>query len=249
MARYYFYCTGGEVYGGPPSGNQTVKYTGGAGLNGSYACGDQPDDGWGRFRSLVMFNSTEIRSQLTNMRVTGCYINIFITDAYYDTFNLQVGTHNYTSVPDIWSASRVNPNRFIRNEQPHGQISMWNIGTAVGTEFKDGVTTGLALGPPPADSTNPNFFYTIAPNGDAREPVLIIDAESTNLAPNTPILSGPPASTVIDTLNTAFTASWVHSDPNGEPQAAYRFRRFTTGGATEFLNGSSFVAAKTDDIG
>jgi hypothetical protein len=244
MARYFFYCTGGEVYTG-----QNVKYTGGAGLNGGYACGDQPDDGFGRFRSLVMFNSNDIRTQLTNMRVTGCYISIYVLDAYYDTFNLQMGTHNYTAIPDVWSASRVNANRFSRNEQPHGQITMWNIGTTIGTEFKDGVTTGLALGPPPNDTDNPNFFYTIAPNGDSREPVLIIDAESTNLAPNTPVLTGPPASTVIDTQNSAFTASWVHSDPNGEAQAAYRFRRVTSGGATEYWNGSSFVPAQTDVVG
>jgi hypothetical protein len=240
MARYFFNCTGGRTYYDWNERYDTSDWP----IYDHYACGNYDGDGNGNYRSIVLFNSADIRSRLSGLRVTGCFLDIYVTDSEYDTFNLYIGTHNYTSAPDIWSSSRVNRNRLNRNEQPRGQISSWNIGTTIGTEFKDGVTTGIALGPPPSDDYN--YFYTIAPNGHSREPVLIIDAEAVNVAPNAPTLNAPAPDAVLDTFNSGVTFQWTHVDPNGDPMSAWRFRRRLPNGSYDYWNGTAFVPTQTD---
>lgn len=240
MARYFFNCSGGQTYAGNGSRNYDRS-----GYVGGYSW---IESNYGNRKALIMFPSSDIRTRLVGLRVTATYLDFYVKDVFYSEAIAVFGTHNYTAVPDVWSASRVRTNRIQRANTPVGQIRNFSLGTVIGTEFKDGVTTGLTVGPGP--STNENYFVEIAPNNDSREPVLIIDAEVENVAPNAPTLQEPPAGAVVNVANQGVSLRWTHNDPNGDPQGAFRVQRRRSNGSggyiTEWWDGSNFVATQTD---
>jgi hypothetical protein len=235
MARFFFNCTGGRTYDDDEYSYRTHAD------QSSYKQGNDPDWTGGNERALVMFNSTDIRTRLTGFRVTACSLDYYVTDIEGSQATMVWGTHNYTSLPANWSWSRVFDDRIEFQKFGTGRVTGMNLGVTIGTELKDAVSTGLLLGPAWEGSDADNFI-TIAPDGDVNEPVLIIDADSLNVAPLAPTLQEPAANAVINAQTTALKFRWAHSDPNGDIQAGWQFRRKKTDGSFDYWNGTAFQA-------
>lgn len=238
VARFYFNCTGGQAYTGSGS-----KYTSNDRAGGYVAGYSSVESSWGHRKSIALFNSADIRTRLQGYRVTGCSLDYYVKDVYGFFATVYMGTHNYTAVPDIWSSSRVKPNRVYRSLTSVGQVYGMSLGTTIGTEFKDGVTTGIAFGPMPSNSDS--YFYEIAPATDSRKPVLIIDAEVSNVPPTAPTLQEPISGKVLDIADQGASFKWQHNDPNNDPQVAYHFRRKKSDGTYDYWNGTAFTATDT----
>jgi hypothetical protein len=245
MARYYFNCTGGQTYNG--SGAKVSTTVSGRGYVAGYSSAESE---FGHRRSIALFNTSDIRNKLKNLRVTGCYLDYYVKDVFYTVATVSMGTHNYTAVPDVWSNSRVNEDRVRRSNTYVGQVYGMSLGAAIGAEFRDGVSTGIAFGPAPSNDNS--YFYEVAPNGHWYEPVLIIDADNAEVNPYAPTLQEPAADKVLDAFGLGVSFRWTHNDPNGDAQSAWRFRRRTTVAngtqpdVFDWWNGTAFVATQTD---
>jgi hypothetical protein len=246
--RFFYNCSGGSnYYGSDADFRQNQRYTVGD-RQGGWVSGYSPQEDYlGNRKVLILFPSSTIRSQLAGLRVTSCVLDFYVKDVYFSLSSPVFGTHTYTSVPDVWSSSRVNTNRVQRPNTPVGQVRSFSLGTTIGTEFKDGVTTGLTIGPGP--SRDVTYFCEVAPNGDSREPVLIIEAEVANQPPNPPVLVEPTAGAVVDIQHTGAVFRWNHSDPDNNPQSGWKFRRRRPNGSggfiTEWWNGTAFTTTDT----
>lgn len=237
MARFTFGCIGGNTYR-----DDNTDFND----NSGYFQGNNDDAGVdsGDMRSIVLFDSAAIRSALANYRITGCYIDFHVLAQQGSGCDLRIGTHNYTSNPSVWDDGRVNQQRLIYRKEGTGRVTGLSLGTTIGTEFKNGVSTGISFGPAPDDEYGD--YAKIAPDGATYEPVLYIDGELTNVAPNPPTLQSPAAGVVLDMSAVSVGFQWAHSDPNGDAQAAWRFRRKLPNGTFDWWNGTSFVATETE---
>lgn len=230
MTRYFFPCNGGATYddnGDYDDAHQEFYYQGWSDYSGNRS-------------SIVFFNASTIRSALTGQRVTAAGITVDIEQFGHsgDSCTLVIGTHNYTSAPSSVSSSRIHPNRVQRPNTVRGVVTEFPLGVTIGTELRDGVATGIYFGPGPTDS---DFYHAgIVIDGNATEPVLVIDAVLLNVAPTVPTLISPADNTVIDTVHNATPFKWVHNDPNGDPQAAWHFRRTRADGSFDYWNGTTF---------
>jgi hypothetical protein len=245
MTQYFFSCSGGQTYYGDNSRYDRND------RNGAYVAGWNQGEQWaGNRKALIFFNSTAIRSTLAGKKVTSCLLDFYVKNIFYDTIGgtAVFGIHNYTAIPDVWNSSRVQTNMVQRDDTFVGQIRNFSLGTTIGTAFKDGVATGLTLGPGPSNS---NFYFMeIAPSNDQRRPVLIIDAEVSNAPPGAPTLVEPVSGAVIDAATLGVSFKWNVND-TGDVQTGYRLQRRRPNTAspgnfiTEWWNGTDFVATET----
>jgi hypothetical protein len=249
--RTFFPCNGGSnYYGADADYRQNQRYTVGD-RGGAYVSGYSHNEDWlGNRKAILLFPSNTIRSTLANRRVTSCILEFYVRDVIGDSSRVVIGTHNYTSTPDVWSNSRVNTNRIQRPDTPVGQVTGFELGTQIGTEFKDGLATGITFGPGPSN-TSEAYFAEIASEDDwwFDGPVLIIEHEVANLAPDAPTLVDPVSNAVVDIYNKGKTFRWNHNDQNNDPQAGWKFTRRRPNGSggyiTEWWNGAMFTTTET----
>jgi hypothetical protein len=203
VARWFFPSTGGRTYRG--DGTHLTSET-------NYAQGQATFTPDGNRRSLVVFDTAHVRDVLSSQLITACYFDFYVEDTYFPAGGtIVVGTHNYTSVPALWEDNRVNQDRLRRSVTSGETVTNFSLGTTIGNELRNGVSTGVALGPAP----NTSFDYTvsIAPDGSADEPVLVVDTVSVNQPPYSPILRIPVQGDVVDVANEGVTFTWTHSMP------------------------------------
>jgi hypothetical protein len=245
MATYLnrFNCTGGQTYFS--SGRKYERRDG-------FIQGFDPDeDDAGNRRAIMLFNSLDIRQKLANKRVTGCLIDFYVRDLDEWEARIGFGTHNYTSEPDVWSDSRVNQNRVQYQGVTTGQWRNVNLGTTIGNELKDGVATGIALGPAPDGYNDDERYYVeLSPASSSNRPVVIITSEDFNTAPGAPTLLEPAAGVVWDANTRGVDLRWQHNDPNNDAQSAWRVqrRRLTAPNTylTEYWTGTGWSTTVTD---
>lgn len=247
MPTFEFYATADETYF--PSGNQYERRDDEIIQGFSYN-----EDDAGNRRAIILFNSSDIRSKLSGLRITGCYLDVYVRDVVEWQAILLIGTHNHTSLPYTYQSSRVNPRRVSKTVSV-GSVSNISLGTIIGTELRDGVSTGLALGPASdSNSRDSDYMVAISRSYDSswsRRPKLVIVAEPANQAPNSPSLLEPTSGAVVNAANLDTYFRWSHNDPNADPQTAFRFqRRQVTGTSTygpiQWWNGTAWVTTQTD---
>ncbi len=200
-------------------------------------------------RSLVVFDSNDIRTKLTGLTVTGCTLGFTVHDVEGNNAVIFIGTHNYTTLPSSYSTSRYAADRvrysFTQNTNNQAVTGV-NIGATIGQEFKDGVTTGILFGPAATDPAgNGADILRAEETTQSRRPFIIISATTSNTKPDPPTLLSPASPAIGDLNGAGAVFSWTHNDPNGDPQAAFRFRRNKGGGTYDYWNGTSFVTTET----
>lgn len=236
MTTFTFTATGGGEYDGWDGGSLENK----TGSGNAYVQGSDDND-----ISLMLFNSNSIRSALQGYNITACTLSFTVNDANTNPVLLSWGTHNYTSDPNTLALNRTNRDRVRISVSGTGRVTGFNLGTTIGAEFRDGVTTGLTLGGVPSGySKTSNYAEVAAQDTGGNAPVLTITAVLANTAPNAPTLNQPAAGGVVDaTQDIGF--NWTHSDPQGDPMSAWYFRRKHTDGTYDYWDGTNFVATET----
>jgi len=233
MTTFTFTATGGDLY----NSNGSRDYAG-------YF--EQGGSNWNS-RTIILFDTNAIRTQLSGYTITSCTFNFYVTAVGGSQARLFFGTHNYTSLPSSFTSSRLSSNRVQYVKNGTGQVTGLNLGTTIGTELRDGTSTGILFGPVPSGYDNDDESALISTHSDSnqsRRPVLVITAELTNQAPNAPTLNTPAANAVVN-AGGSLGFNWQHSDPNGDPQAAWHFRRRKPDGTYDYWDGSNFVATDT----
>lgn len=108
----------------------------------------------GNQRSLIGFDYAKIQNDLNGATITACSVTLYAEHWYLNAGGTAViGTHDYTAKPSTWTDSRVNQNRVQSSGWPKPGKRTVSLGTTIGTEFKTGVSKGIALGPGPTTST------------------------------------------------------------------------------------------------
>jgi hypothetical protein len=243
MATFTFYATSSMSYHSSDSDGQEPGYPyliQGAGANGDHS----------NAKSLAVFDSAAIRAALSGYTIQGCTLNFTMHDCEGGNATVFIGTHNYTSVPNIFNPGRAAADRvrYVFTWQQYDQrVTGINIGATIGQEFKDGVTTGILFGPATFNATDNGLDIVKAENGtQANRPYIVITATPSNVAPNAPTLTAPGNNAVLDLGNVGGTFTFTHSDPNGDPMASYVFRRRVSGGSTyQYWNASNSTWSTT----
>lgn len=237
MTTWTFYPTSGGEYDGT-EGAARENITG-SGHN--YIQGDGADNDV----SLLTFDYNAIRSALAGVTVTSITISFYV-DYTVGTLPVRLwwGTHNYPTVPSTISFSRLNVQRAVYSVLGNGQVTNFALPNAVGNELRDGISTGLCIGPVPSGYSSSSNTVGLSPQDSTLKPYLTITGTVSNTPPNAPTLNTPAAGAVVDGTNT-INFGWTHSDPQGDPMAAWYFRRNKGGGVYDYWNGSAFVATET----
>jgi hypothetical protein len=111
------------------------------------------DSSVGNRRSLVGFNSTQIKGDLAGATIKSIKLTAYAMHWYNNSGGTAViGTHTYTSRPSSWSSSRVNDNRQQSASWPKPGKRTVTLSASFGTDFKSGAATGIAFGPGPSTS-------------------------------------------------------------------------------------------------
>lgn len=127
----------------------------------------------GNRRSLIGFNSAQIRSDLSGATIKSIKITMYAVHWYFDAGGTAVfGTHNYDSRPGTWSGSRVVENRQQSANWPKPGKRTVTLSNTIGNEFKSGASRGIALGPGP--STSLTYYGRFNGAGMSNAPVLTI---------------------------------------------------------------------------
>jgi hypothetical protein len=248
MATWTWYAEDDETYW--VSGNQYER------RDSDLQQGTNPneeDDDDANLRGVIMFNYSDIRRRLAGKRIEKCVVDFYVRDTYGSTATIHFGTHNYTSLPFTLSSSRLNSRRASRTVAV-GTVLNMDLGTQIGAELRDGVATGLCIGPAPTDESR--YWVAIARAGDpteSRRPRLTITYEDANQAPNIPALIEPTSGAVRDTVNVDTVFRWQHSDPNADPQRAFRFQRrqvlgTNSYGSVQYWTGSGWSTTVTERL-
>lgn len=152
-------------------------YDGGNGLVTYYnneAHQGQFDSSQGNRRSLIGFNSAQIRNDLSGATIKSIKVTLYALHWYNNSGGTAViGTHNYTSRPGSWASSRVNDNRQQSAGWPKPGKRTVTLSAGFGTDFKSGAAAGIALGPGP--STSHEYYGRFAGfDAGTNRPVLTI---------------------------------------------------------------------------
>jgi hypothetical protein len=241
MPDFPFYATSSNNYDQNNNKHNSGHLHQGYGADGHHHSDNQ--------RAMVIFDSADIRAKLAGHTVQSCTLNWTVYDVEGTQCVFFIGTHNYTALPNSAASSRMATDRvrysFSQN-MTNQTVSGVSIGATIGQEFKDGVTTGIMFGPAATSPTDNGA--DILPHTETtatRRPYIVITATPSNVKPDPPTLLTPAANSVGDLSNAGGVFTWTHNDPNGDPQAAFRFRRNKGGGVYDYWNGTTFVSTDT----
>jgi hypothetical protein len=155
---------GGVVTAAPPPAVATYTKTYKATWSGSYDgsgsyvsyYGTEAHQGYysgagnGNQRSLIGFNSSQIKSDLSGATIKSVKLTAYAEHWYYnDGGTAVIGTHNYTGRPSSWSSGHVNDNRQQSTGWPKPGKRTVTLTSGFGTDLKSGAATGIAFGPGP----------------------------------------------------------------------------------------------------
>lgn len=118
----------------------------------------------GNQRSLIGFDDSQIRSDLSGATITKVELRLDNTHFYNNSGGTAViGTHDYGSAPASWSGSRVDENRETES-WAKGALKWVTLANSFGNDLKSGAATGIALGP--GNSTSLTYYgYFVGQNG------------------------------------------------------------------------------------
>lgn len=239
MPRFTFIATNSIVYtgGGTAAGTSTEGYD--VLRQGSFIF-------FGNMKSLIAFDADAIRTALADQVVTACYFDFHVQTTEFSSGLLVVGTHNHTTLPPTsYEPSRVRSDRLRKTVTERSYTLEFDLGTTIGNELKNGVTTGIALGPAPNDSYS--YAVAIRSHEETPPPVLVIDTQEGNVAPYDPVVEEPAHAKVFNIYGEGLSFKWTHSDPNGDPQAGWYFRR-TREGVNEWWSANDGGWATTPQL-
>jgi hypothetical protein len=193
--------------------------------------------------SLVFFDSAAIRSALSGYTIQSITMTVEVEDVAGARGMLSLGTHNYTSGPTYidWNRLVYDRLRYQIDVGWDGHTDVFftlSLSNSIGQALKDGTASGILVGPVPSDLNEWDEAVQLDGTG-ADRPVLTIVATPANTAPYAPALQTPTLGAVRD-FATAQTFSWLHSDPQGDAQGSYYFRRKKPDGSYDYWNGTSF---------
>jgi hypothetical protein len=124
----------------------------------------------GRTKSLVLFDSTKIRADLTGATVTACKLTFSVHFAYFSAgMDVRVAAHNNSTIPSTFAQ----PSTEIGNRpfSAAGATYSISVGTSFGTSLKNGTARGVAFFAP-TDSLN--YYGYIYGSAAASPPKLTI---------------------------------------------------------------------------
>jgi len=151
------------------SANGYISYYGNDADQGNYS--GQP---YGNMRSLVGFNSSQIRNDLNGATINKITLTAYAFHWYSNAGGTAViGTHDYTSRPGTWSDGRVDQDRMRSSGWPKPGKRTVTLPNGWGNEFKNGSAAGIAFGPGPDNGTTYYGKFTGA-GGGSNQPVLTI---------------------------------------------------------------------------
>lgn len=123
-------------------------------------------------RALCGFDYQQIMSDTRGATIKACYITMYASHWHWNTGGTAIiGTHNFTGRPSLWTPGRANTGRVTSANWPKPGKRKVSLGTAIGNEFRTGVSKGIALGPTNGTKTQ---YGKMNGNGQANEPVLTI---------------------------------------------------------------------------
>jgi hypothetical protein len=175
---------GGGVIPIPPGGSITKTYActwsqsytagGSSTSGGSSTFAYQGDDGLGdgNRKSLLGFDYATIQADTLGHVIVSCTLTIKYLHWWYSSGGTAIfGTHHSTtSSPSTYPSTSVN--RLSSPSWATNATKTINLGTDIGTEFQNGTTTGIAVGPGP---TGKRIYYAYAAGfGHSSPPVLTI---------------------------------------------------------------------------
>jgi hypothetical protein len=149
---------GGDSGGGTPPPkkkyNKTYRstwsatYTGGGSstsLPDCYQGENGPGGGMGNERSLIGFDYSSIKSDLSGATNISMTLHCHYQWSYFSGFWVQVGGHSYSSKPGSWSTSNVDEQKFQKNMGPGWHD--YDLTSYFTKGFQSGAVKGIAIGP------------------------------------------------------------------------------------------------------
>jgi hypothetical protein len=133
--------------------------------------GDNNEGGTNR-KGMIGFNWSQIQTDLTGATITSCKITLYSQHWWYNAGGTAVlGTHNVTnaSAPSTFSGTT---NRVQYAGFPKYVTRTIELGTTIGTEFKNGTAKGIVTGPGPTSATT--YYGYFSGPGATSPPVLTI---------------------------------------------------------------------------
>ncbi len=155
------------------------SYAGDNSYRESYAVDDRMyqgryDSNFGQQKSLVGFDGSTIRANLTGAVVKKVELFLYAGHWYNDYGTALIGTHNLNNAPGSWNDGNVNQNRVTETNWSisSGQWISLDVAT-IGAELQAGTTQGFSLGP--ATDTNHDYYgWFIGADGSSNQPKLRI---------------------------------------------------------------------------
>jgi hypothetical protein len=124
----------------------------------------------GRTKSLVLFDSAKIRTDLTGATVTACHLTFSVHYAYFSAgMDVRIAAHNNSTIPSTFT----NPTTEIGNRpfSTAGSTYWVDVSVPFGTSLKNGTARGVAFFAP-TDSLN--YYGYIYGSAAASPPKLTI---------------------------------------------------------------------------
>lgn len=103
----------------------------------------------GHQKSLAIFDWDAMNADLVGVTIKKVEVFFYALHWFYDYGFAEIGTHDKTSSPSSYPGSGLNPARFLVEDWPIATGKWIEVPLAWGTEFQNGTSKGVMLGPAP----------------------------------------------------------------------------------------------------